>query len=366
MALDPLGYYNEAGDYTVTLDGNKYIINVASLETTDLKVVAINSYHELNKDSMAIRNNTIGFALLGTMCAVLSLLVFVQNFFKPLFHIIHSMKQVQDGDLSVQVEVRNQDEIGYLAKSFNKMIRRINRILDSNTKLVKEVYESKYLQKEAQYNNLCAQIKPHFLYNTLNTISLLIKCKDSEGAVQSIEKLSHFLRGIMNADKNITLSSELEIVDSYLGILKARYSDNLSYVIDVAPEFKNYRIPALTLQPLVENAIIHGCEIKRGKSEIHIYSSQEEDKLYLHIVDNGIGIEKEKLAQLNRELSQETSLDEDIEENTKTTENIGLINVNKRIKLKYGDSYGILLSNNLSVGTHVKLKLPLPSQKGSD
>lgn len=269
------------------------------------------------------------------------------------------MKQVQHGDLSVQVEVKNQDEIGYLAKSFNKMIQRINITLEKNTQLVKEVYEGKYLQKEAQYNILCAQIKPHFLYNTLNTISLLIKYNDTDVAIDSIEKLSYFLRGIMNSDKNITLKDELEIVSSYLGILKARYSDNLIYEINVSREYFDYLIPALTIQPLVENSIIHGCEIKRGKSKIQIYSSEYENYLYLHLIDNGIGIEAKKLDMLNAELSKGVSLDESSKVDNAITESIGLINVNKRIKLKFGDSFGIRLYSSSSKGTHVQLKLPL-------
>lgn len=347
------------GDFIKMIDKERYIVNITSVKTTDLKVIAINSYLELNKESIVIRNTTIILALFGTLFAVLFLLVFVQNFFKPLFSIISSMKQVQHGDLDVQVEVKNQDEIGYLARSFNKMIRRINVTLEKNTQLVREVYESKYLQKEAQYNNLCAQIKPHFLYNTLNTISLLIKCNDTSGAIDSIEKLSYFLRGIMNSDKNITLKAELEIVDSYLGILKARYNDNLTYEINVSHEYFDYLIPALTLQPLVENSIIHGCEIRRGKSEIKIYSSQDDDYLYLYVVDNGIGIEKDKLDMLNADLSQKLSLDETSKDESDISMSIGLINVNKRIKLIFGDSYGIRLYSSPSKGTQVQLRLPL-------
>jgi two-component system sensor histidine kinase YesM len=204
--------YKRDGNYTETINSEKYIINISSLENTVWKVIAVNSDRELNKDAKTIRNLTILLSFLCMLLSVSLLFVLIQNFLKPLFNIVSLMKQVQDGDLSVHVEVKNNDELGYLARSFNIMILRITEILDKNTQLVKEVYESRYLQKEAQYNILCSQIKPHFLYNTLNTISLLIKCKDSKGAIQSIEKLSYFLRGIMNADKNISLSTELEIV----------------------------------------------------------------------------------------------------------------------------------------------------------
>ena len=360
--LDMDSYLSD-GNFTQTIDKEKYIINVASLQSTDLKVIAINSYNELNKDAKNIRNMTILLALIGMVLVLSILFTFVQNFFKPLFNIISLMKVVQKGDLSVQVKVKNNDEIGYLAKSFNKMILHIKDILDKNTQLIKEVYESRYLQKEAQYNILCSQIKPHFLYNTLNTVSLLIKCNDTEGAVQSIEKLSYFLRGIMNADKNIPLSTEIGIVDSYLGILKARYGDNLSYTINILPEYSDYLIPALTLQPIVENAIIHGCEVKRGKSIINIYSSCDEDFLLLHIIDNGIGIELSLLNKLNEDISKVTTDDETSLSSNSIVESIGLINVNKRIKLKYGNRYGIHIDSTQAFGTHVVLSLPL---KGND
>ena len=351
--------YQSDGNSTQTIDSEKYIINVSSLKSTDLKVIAINSYNELNKNAKTIRNLTIFLALLCMLFVLSILFVFVQNFFKPLFNIISLMKVVQNGDLSVQVEVKNNDEIGYLARSFNKMILRIKDILDKNTQLVKEIYESRYLQKEAQYNILCSQIKPHFLYNTLNTVSLLIKCKNTEGAVQSIENLSYFLRGIMNADKNIPLSTEIDIVDSYLGLLKARYGDNLSYDINITTDYNDYLIPALTLQPIVENAIIHGCEVKRGKSYINIYSSITEDFLQLHIIDNGVGIEESLLNKLNKAISNVNSVEDTAPTNSSITESIGLINVNKRIKLKYGDHYGIHITSCPSEGTHVILSLPL-------
>jgi two-component system sensor histidine kinase YesM len=358
-----IGIYEKDGDFTEIIDSKKYIINIASLDSTDMKVIAVNSYDELNKSARTIRNTTILFALLCMLLAVSILFVFVQSFFKPLFHIIHKMKKVQEGDLTIQVEVVNNDEIGDLATSFNNMIDHLSDIMNKNTQLVKEVYESRYLQKEAQYNILCSQIKPHFLYNTLNTISLLIKCKDTEGAVLSIEQLSYFLRGIMSSDKNIRLSVEIGIVDSYLGLQKARYGNDLSYIIDLSPEYSDYIIPALTLQPIVENAIIHGCEMKRGKSSLHIFSSIDDQYLYLHVEDNGVGIDETKLNCLNAELSAVISLGETESEDASISESIGLINVNKRIKLKYGDIYGIHIDSTLSKGTQVTINLPLPQNQ---
>lgn len=362
--IDNLNFskYKNDGSYPQTIASKKYLINVATLKTTGFKVIAVNSYEELTRTARMIRNLIILLAFICLLLAVMALFLFIQRFLKPLFKIVHLMKQVQEGNLSVQVEIKNNDEIGYLADSFNHMIRQIREILDRNTQLVKEIYESRYLQKEAQYNILCSQIKPHFLYNTLNTISLLIKCRDYNGAILSIEKLSFFLRGIMNTDKIIPLSAELDIIDSYLGIQRARFGDNLSYLIDISGQFKTFMLPALTLQPIVENAVIHGCEEKRGKSFIHIYSTADANCLRIHVTDNGAGIEENTLKELLQKLSPEDQSGEEIKENTSLPESIGLINVNKRIKLRYGEEYGLDIVSSPLEGTHVTITLPYPEK----
>lgn len=356
--LLPMEADTRDGSFRKTIDHQKYILNIASLENTDWKVVAVNSEQELNKDSRAIRNMTILLALLCLLLALSLMFVFIQSFLKPLFHMVRLMKKVQEGDLTVRVTIQNNDEIGYLGKSLNQMIIRINEILDKNTQLVKEVYEARYLQKEAQYNILCSQIKPHFLHNTLNTISLMIKCKDTPGAIQSIEKLSYFLRGIMNSDKIIPLSTELEIVDAYLSIQKARYGDNLTYEIEISCGYHSYSIPALTLQPIVENAIVHGCEEKRGSSRIRIYDTTEDDCFLLHIDDNGAGITEEKLKVLKEALDSALYSEDASSEPSSITESIGLINVNKRFKLKYGEDYGLTIQSVVYEGTQVTIRLP--------
>jgi two-component system, sensor histidine kinase YesM len=358
--LDYINFKNlpSNGTLTFSINHDRYIANISSLESTNLKVIAINSYNELHKNSIAIRNTTI---LLASLCALLAiglLFLFVQNFFKPLFNIISLMKVVQNGNLDVKTEIKNNDEIGYLGKSFNKMIYQIKETLEKNTVLIKEVYESRYLQKQAQYNNLCSQIKPHFLYNTLNTISLLIKCNDNKNAITSIENLSCYLRGIMKADKNVTLTTEIQIVKAYLSIQKARYGDDLTYSISINPELESYIIPALTLQPIVENAIIHGCEVKRGQSEIQITTSVDSANLIILVRDNGKGIDASKLNLLNEELSN-VSATTNIDSNSdSSSESIGLINVNKRLKLRFGDNFGLQIKSEAMKGTEVSIHLP--------
>ena len=265
--------------------------------------------------------------------------------------------------MSVQVPVKNHDEIGYLTESFNTMVNRLRTTMQKNTHLVKEVYETRYLQKEAQYNALCSQIKPHFLYNTLNTISLLIKCGEHDKAVRNIEDFSFFLRGVMNTDKDIPLSAELKLVDAYLSLQKSRYEDQFSYQIDIPGNFMDYEIPALTLQPIVENAIIHGCEMKRGNSVIKISCTADERFLTICIEDNGRGMEQSQVKELNCMFCTLPSQNSDMDENA-LNESIGLINVNSRLQLKFGMKYGIVIHSKINEGTCVSLRMPGNGRKG--
>lgn len=337
----------------------KYIVSSQPMTTTDWQIVEVNSVSALNQYFTATRNTAFFLALICALLAVFVSIFFVNSFLRPLFQIVNLMRQVQNGDLKARYDIKNRDEIGYLGESFNQMIDKVDDMMERNTQLVKEVYEVKYLQKEAQYNALCSQIKPHFLYNTLNTISLLIKCSEPQKAVEDIGKLSFLLRGIMNINKEIPISEELKIVDAYLSLQQSRYGKNLQYKIDIDHSFADYRIPALTLQPIVENAVIHGCEATRGESFIQLYSSTDSSGLYFHVTDNGIGITNDILVDLQNKLSecQKPEQSTDI-----TSGSIGLINVNRRIMLKYGESYGIRIESEAGCGTHVTLHLPLLSK----
>lgn len=349
----------ENGSITMKSGSEKYIVSSQPITTTDWQIVEVNSFSAMNQYFTATRNAAFLLALICALLAVFISIFFVNSFLHPLFQIVNLMRQVQNGNLNARYDIKSHDEIGYLGESFNQMIGQIDNMMERNTQLVKEVYEVKYLQKEAQYNALCSQIKPHFLYNTLNTISLLIKCNEPQKAVEDIGKLSFLLRGIMNIDKEIPVAAELKIVDAYLSLQKSRYGKNLQYKIDVDDCFKDYLLPALTLQPLVENAVIHGCEATRGESFINLYSSTDNESLFFHVTDNGYGIASDKLLELQTKLAECQKLDSSTEN---TANSIGLINVNRRIKLKYGEIYGIEIQSEIAHGTHVTLHLPLFSE----
>jgi len=345
------------GDGVAVIKGEKYFYNVTNLKISGLKIIAVNSYSALTEAARKNLSRTISLVSICIIFSIILLMLFIKGFFKPLFQIIDAMKVVQTGDLSVQVNIKNHDEIGYLANAFNTMTKNLGSFMDENNDLIKEIYESQYLQKESQYNALCSQIKPHFLYNTLNTISLLIKCQEYDKAILSIENFSFYLRGIMNTDKEITLATEIKIIEAYLDIQQIRYENRLNYVIELDPALFNYRIPALTLQPIVENAVKHGCEKKRGNVLIKIYSVVTDDDIQIFVTDNGNGMSKEVLINIQNKL--DTSYTEDKNTDFELTESgLGLLNVHRRLKLKFSGNTGVSIVSDYGDGTIVKITLP--------
>ena len=197
------------------------------------------------------------------------------------------------------------------------------------------------------------QIQPHFLFNTLNTISLLVKCGQNSQAVSGIDQLAILLRGVVNANREIDLASELRITESYLHLQKLRH-DSLSYEINTHGIDLCYTLPALTIQPLVENALIHGCETKRGEILITIDLYVQDGLLYISIRDNGIGMDEAALDMLQEKLAQCDILVQGKGVDT----GIGLVNIQRRVHLIFGDAYGISLDSAPGNGTAVTLLLP--------
>ena len=292
--------------------------------------------------------------LLAILCAALGVLItvpLVKLFLRPIFQITSLMRTAQTGDLSVRASTVGRDELAYLARSFNDMVDQIHREMERNNLLTRQVYEARYLEKEAQYAALCNQIRPHFLFNALNTIHLLIKTGRGDEAVQCIDMLATLLRGMVNADREITLRAEMKIVESYLILQKKRYH-TLSYTLPSLSRHENYLLPALTVQPLVENALVHGCEPKRGKTYIEICLTENETELCLSVSDNGIGMNASTRNALREALATPTL--EPIEGES----GVGLINISRRVKLRFGESYGLTIDSTEGEGTTVTLRLP--------
>lgn len=348
----------------VTTDRNhrQILVNSAEIPKVDWTIVAVNSLDELNRHSVQTRNTAFLFAVLCSLLSILLLAFFVRRFLHPLLQIVRLMKRVEQGQLDVRYPDPGPDEIGYLGTSFNALIDKVNDMLRTNTELVKEVYEAKLLQQEAQINALQSQIRPHFIFNTLNMISLLMQSDQQEKALKHIHQLSFMLRSMTTWDKEVTIKREIELLRAYLDIQCSRFEDRLAYRISIDDRLLQALIPPFIFQPIVENAVVHGCEAKRGKTTIRVDALQTEEQIAFLVEDDGKGMSEEQLRSLQNKLQGGLPSPEERLPDTPIKPGngagIGLVNIDKRIKMKYGPAYGLEVNSTPGQGTLVKIKFP--------
>lgn len=257
------------------------------------------------------------------------------------------MKLAENGDFSISFDENRGDEVGQLGKSFNKMLFKIKELINT-------VYEVRLKEREAELNALQSQINPHFLYNTLESISITALLNNDMDAVNMIGILVKFFRYNISKGKEIVeISKEIEHINNYLEIQKYRFKDKFQIFINIDKEIYNYKIIKLALQPLVENSIYHGLERKKGTGSIKIIGIKENNKVKISIIDDGIGIDPDTLDKLNRTLNKSKSA------NVDSSRSIGLQNVHERIQLYFGDEYGLKISSKSGEGTEITLTIPV-------
>lgn len=288
----------------------------------------------------------IVFAFLIVTFIIISFLSYYipRSISKPITEITEVTNKVAGGNLSVRSEVFEGLETSILSTSLNAMIDKINELLEQVTT------EQTRLRK-AEFELLQSQINPHFLYNTLDAIVWLAESGEKEKVVSTVSSLSNFFRASLNQGKDIvTLKEDIGHVRSYLEIQKIRYQDILDYEIDIDEEINECLIPKITIQPLVENALYHGIKNKRGKGKISIKGKKIDDGAKISISDDGLGITADRLRIVMNNINNRS-------DSEKTT--YGLYNVNERIRLNFGEKYGIKIESEYGMGTTVHILLPI-------
>ncbi|MHC1748394.1 MAG: sensor histidine kinase [Cellulosilyticaceae bacterium] len=268
------------------------------------------------------------------------------NFIEGIRKLIKYFERVQAGDFDFDIEVENTDEISILTQSFKEMKGKLSKLIDRTYKL--EISE-----KDAQLKALQAQISPHFLYNALDMVNWsLIESGDMEMS-HIVIALSDILRySIDDTKKKVKVREEMQQIQNYLLIQKSRFEERLNYKIDVQLEVLEESIPKLLLQPIVENAVIHGIENRQRKGVVTITSSYDDRYLIFEVQDNGLGIQPERLEKLRQRIAVEDKM---VDSDQKV--HIGLANVNQRIQLSYGKDSSIEIDSVIDEGTTIRLIL---------
>lgn len=290
----------------------------------------------------------LGMILAAILFSIVATWRITKSIYVPIKKLHDVTTTIARHDLETLVTTDNADEITELGMSFNVMVGKIKELLDA------KIQEHENLKK-AELRALQAQINPHFLYNTLDAIIWMAEAKKIDQVVELVRVLSRFFRITLSKGKDwITVGEEIEHVESYLAIQKIRYRDILDYQIDVPDNLRDGQILKLTLQPLVENALYHGIKNKRSGGTIVVRGRRlDGDLLQIQIEDNGIGLTHERLAQI-RALLEDGAGDAVIGES-----GYGVNNVNQRIKLYYGQGYGLTIESEYRHGACVSVVIPL-------
>ncbi|WP_160118454.1 sensor histidine kinase [Bacillus sp. V59.32b] len=284
----------------------------------------------------------IGF--LGILVGIIITWKGTKRLIAPLYQLKQVMDQVETGYFKQNVNIQSNDEFARLGRSFNRMMEEINH-------LISEVYQKELSQRESEYKALKAQINPHFLYNTLDTIRWLALYGESKKIEKVAISLAHLLKASLKESKEmIPIKTEMEYINAYLFIQQTRFEKiNVSIYLD--EDITNFFIPRFILQPLVENSFIHGLEKKVGNGNLIISGSVSHQSLTIRVIDNGVGMNQEE-AQLLLSAKEDEHID--IAKGTGK----GLKNVNKRIQALFGEEYGLSIQSSLDTGTIVEIMLP--------
>lgn len=346
-------YPGNYDDNLLSLDNNIRVITQLIQE----QIQEYLSYQTSNLDVLrvALKNNltssVIVFAIALTLIVILALFrswKITGEIVKPVKELCDIAGHVGTGDFAVRAEADTSDELAILSTSFNEMVERIENLVEDA-----KMEQAKLRSIELQL--LQEQINPHFLYNTLDTIVWLAETGENEQVILMVNALSDFFwTGLSNGHDIVSIKDEGKHVESYLKIQQFRYQDIMKYEVDISPELSECRIPKLTLQPLVENALYHGIKNKRGMGTIMVEGRRLGEFMVLTVKDNGIGMDNNTLLSLHKMIEGQ-------EMESSDGHGFGLKNVLQRIQLTYGNDYGIEINSHLGVGTEVKVILPLES-----
>ncbi|MEQ2525904.1 sensor histidine kinase [Bacillaceae bacterium CLA-AA-H227] len=285
------------------------------------------------------------------------ILLFISYWFslsitRPVYKLTQAANELSKGKFDIQIEVETNDEISFLAKTFDRMRININNLISEikqKAQLEHELQQNKLLLQESQFRSLQSQINPHFLFNTLNTLSKKAYLEGSEETSDLLVSVASLLRyNLKRIDRAVTLAEEVAVLRQYMEIQKARFTQRLKFFIEIDESCLDLKIPALTLQPIIENAVIHAVEPKEEGGTIWFRIFNQAEWITLEIEDDGTGMPKEKIEQILNERTVQT-------EGHST--GIGFSNVVKRLRLFYGYEDVLLIESTEGKGTKVIIKI---------
>lgn len=330
----------------------KNFVSWREIGNTGWFLVKISDYDQKFKELSAIKVETFLFSVVVLVIFIVVSTLISYGITAPIKKLKRLINKVENGDLAVKSSFEGNDEIAELGRSFNQMILKLNE-------LITKIKDEQRLKEEMQLELMQAQINPHFIFNTLNTIKWTAIINQATNTAELIEDFGRIIgTSIKGIDKLVTLKEELSNVRSYLNIQKARFNYPFQEMFQIPEDIYACKIPKFILQPLVENSITHGFgdQFEKGLN-LKITAYQEEKRIIIEVKDDGCGISEEKLNQIMSEAWKNS--------NNRRFNGIGIYNVHKRIQLMFGKDFGLQVESRPGIGTTVKLILPLIAEEDS-
>lgn len=329
------------------IDGSPFQVVYQVSEYTGWKTVGILPDKEISKSILPLQTGTAVAAFVGILLSLLLSAVMSYFMVRPITSTVSALKKFSKGDFSVRLKEEREDEFGEMNQVFNSTIQKVENLLD-------EIAHSRVLNKEMEFKALQAQINPHFLYNALDTINWMARKEGKEDICDMISAVSNLLRiSISNKEAVFSVEQELTYVKDYLYIQKTRYRDRFETVFDIDPEISQQVIPKLTIQPLVENAVVHSVEVSKERAVLIIEGHREKDDVVIQVSDTGVGMSEETRRALLAEPGSEDK------KNISTAHTgLGVYAVHQRLRYLFGEGYGLTIESSKGQGTHIRIRIP--------
>lgn len=322
----------EENYYVDMIPDNNGLISVVRIKTSDA-----------TKIPLVFKISAFLVSLFLFIIAECVLYLKFKNLSKRMDELILAMERVENGDIDTYIPLGNEnDEITFIADNFNKMCQRLNDH-------IRKSYLAELHQREAEIVALQNQINPHFLYNTLESIRMKAICNGDKEVGKMLYSLAFLFRNQVKGKLIVSIDQEIKYCNKYLELFKFRYNEKFKFSIECEEDLYDKGIVKFTLQPLIENYFVHGIRLEKDDNELKIYIYKHLDDIVVEIIDNGRGIPKEKLDDINRR----------IRECDYSSKSIGMLNVHERIKIKYGEPYGLTVTSEENTGTNMILRFPL-------
>jgi len=344
--LEDVAGTNYVGERKV--GGKGHLVVSYTSDFTGWTTIGLIPEHTLIQDSLALRRQIAQVVVLVFAIVLIVSVAISSQIAKNLKKLRNAMLWVQDGNLTVTTRIDSNDEVGQLSELFIAMLEKLKRLMD-------DMKQRERQKREAELAALQAQIKPHFLYNTLNTIKYMASFQQAKNIEEVATSLIELLRGVLgNTKEFVTLEEELHYVNSFVNIQKHKFNDKFTVVYDVEPELLRRKVLKLILQPLVENAIYHGISPLKEPGFIRVRACRDGDLMMLEVSDTGVGMTEEQLRR---------TMEVDVMKDSVRYGGMGLVNVHERLKLVYGPHCGLQLYSRPDAYTKVVITIPIEGEE---